>query len=99
MTGGANSMDRTRRKQTEEEPPFKERVPSTPSPRSGRGLGLLLSGLGLLYLVYPSAGLLELIPDILPVVGNLDEAAATGLLLYGLRRMGIDLLARKRVNE
>jgi hypothetical protein len=62
-------------------------------------VGFACAALGFLYLINPTAGVFELIPDILPVVGNLDEAAATGLVLYGLRRLGIDLLARKRVRE
>ncbi len=39
----------------------------------------------LLYLLNPGAGLFELIPDALPVVGNLDEAGATALLLACVR--------------
>lgn len=35
---------------------------------------------GLLYLLNPTMGFLELIPDNLPVVGNLDEGAAAVLL-------------------
>ena len=41
--------------------------------------------LALVYLLNPTAGIFEWIPDNLPIVGNLDEAAATALLLYGLR--------------
>ena len=41
-----------------------------------------------LYLVYPSAGLFELIPDFIPVIGNLDEVAATTGLLYALSNLG-----------
>lgn len=37
------------------------------------------------FLLNPTLGIFELIPDVLPIVGNLDEAAATGLLLYCLR--------------
>ncbi len=44
---------------------------------------LVLCWIGLLvavvYLLNPTAGLFELIPDVLPGVGNLDEAAAVGL--------------------
>jgi uncharacterized membrane protein YkvA (DUF1232 family) len=46
--------------------------------------------LATLYLVNPGAGVFELIPDNLPLVGNLDEAAATGLLLACLRYFGFD---------
>ena len=41
-----------------------------------------------LYLVYPSFGLFELIPDALPLVGSLDEATATAGLLYALSNLG-----------
>lgn len=50
-------------------------------------LGVLL---GALYILNPGAGVIELLPDALPVVGNLDEAAMVTLLLgclRGLRRM------------
>lgn len=42
---------------------------------------LYLTGIvGLLYLLNPTMGFLELIPDNLPVVGNLDEGAAAILV-------------------
>ncbi|MGB9754305.1 MAG: hypothetical protein C0183_08010 [Roseiflexus castenholzii] len=41
--------------------------------------------LGVVYLINPTAGVLELIPDALPVVGNLDEAAATTLIIWGIQ--------------
>lgn len=44
-----------------------------------------------LYLLNPTAGFFELIPDNIPIVGNLDEAAAIGLLLSCLAYFGIDL--------
>lgn len=43
-------------------------------------LALGFGGLALLYVINPTAGLLELLPDNLPGVGNLDEASATLLL-------------------
>ena len=49
-------------------------------------LGLLAS----LYLINPGAGNVELLPDNLPFLGNLDEATATALLLACLRHFGID---------
>lgn len=48
-------------------------------------LSLAAIALGALYVLNVGAGLFELLPDALPVVGNLDEAAATALLLAGLR--------------
>ncbi|MGQ9827313.1 MAG: hypothetical protein ACUVSY_02320 [Roseiflexus sp.] len=38
--------------------------------------------LGIIYLINPTAGILELIPDALPFIGNLDEAAATTLVIW-----------------
>lgn len=66
---------------------------------------LLVFVVGLLasfYLVNPGAGVFELIPDNLPLVGNLDEAGATALLLACLRYFGVDpisLFTRKRKDE
>ncbi|HEY9843410.1 MAG: DUF1232 domain-containing protein [Candidatus Sericytochromatia bacterium] len=47
--------------------------------------------LGLLYILNPGAGLFELLPDALPLVGNLDEALAVTLVLACLRDYGLDL--------
>ncbi len=53
---------------------------------------VLLAGLlSLVYLVNPTAGVFELIPDNLPIVGNLDEAAACAIILAAFRYYGIDL--------
>ncbi|MDW8215506.1 MAG: DUF1232 domain-containing protein [Roseiflexaceae bacterium] len=41
--------------------------------------------LGVVYLINPAAGVLEMIPDALPVIGNLDEAAATALIIWGIQ--------------
>ena len=43
------------------------------------------------YLLNPGAGFIELIPDNVPFLGNLDEAAATGLLIAALSYFGLDL--------
>jgi uncharacterized membrane protein YkvA (DUF1232 family) len=47
--------------------------------------------LSVLYVLNPTAGLFEIIPDNLPLIGNLDEAAAVALLLMCLKYFGIDL--------
>lgn len=44
------------------------------------------------YLLNIGVGVIELIPDGIPIIGNLDEAAATILLINYLRYLGIDLL-------
>jgi uncharacterized membrane protein YkvA (DUF1232 family) len=59
-----------------------------------RGLKILLYLLGMaiavLYLLNPGAGVFELVPDQLPIVGHIDEAAMMALLMSctrSLRRM------------
>ena len=41
-----------------------------------------------LYLVFPTLSVFELIPDAIPIIGSLDEAAATTGLLYSLNGLG-----------
>lgn len=48
----------------------------------------LLAGL---YLLNPGFGIFELIPDNIPLVGNMDEATATFLVISSLAFFGIDL--------
>ena len=43
--------------------------------------------LGVIYLLNPGAGVFELIPDNLPIIGNLDEAAAFALILACYRKL------------
>ncbi|MEM7144983.1 MAG: DUF1232 domain-containing protein [Verrucomicrobiota bacterium] len=60
---------------------------------------LVLMALSVAYLLNPGMGILAEIPDNLPVVGNLDEAGATALLIACLAYFGIDItriLGRKR---
>ena len=52
---------------------------------------IALGVLAALYLLNPTFGVFELIPDALPVIGNLDEAGATLILLNVLRYYGFDL--------
>lgn len=44
-------------------------------------VGLIVA---IIYLLNPTAGFLELIPDNLPLIGNIDEGAAGALLLWSL---------------
>jgi uncharacterized membrane protein YkvA (DUF1232 family) len=58
------------------------------SPPRGRGqlfLAWLGAGVSVLYLVNPGFGVFELLPDNIPGLGNLDEAAATALLIACIR--------------
>lgn len=55
---------------------------------------IIVAGLGAFsafYLFNPGAGVVELIPDNIPFIGNLDEAAAAGLLISCLAYFGVDL--------
>ncbi len=57
-----------------------------------KSIGIFISGLlALIYLLNPTAGLIELIPDNTPFIGNLDEASAMLLLIACLRHFGIDI--------
>ncbi len=53
-------------------------------------LMILLGLASLLYLLNLSVGFVELLPDNLPVAGNMDEAAAAWLLLFVLGYFGVD---------
>ncbi len=50
------------------------------------------AGLAVLYLINPTAGFIEFIPDNFPLIGNLDEIGATAILVGALRYYGIDPL-------
>ena len=49
-----------------------------------------LAALAGLYLLNPTAGILEFIPDNLPLIGNIDEAGAVLILINTLAYYGID---------
>lgn len=51
----------------------------------------LFGALGVVYLINPTAGFIELIPDNIPGIGNLDEAAAVMLVISCLSYFGVDL--------
>jgi len=50
-------------------------------------LVFLLAVIGLIYLLNPSAGLIEIIPDNIPLVGNLDEGVAAVLVWEGIKQL------------
>ena len=51
----------------------------------------LIGIISAMYLFNFGIGIIELIPDNFPIIGNLDETAATALLLSSLSYFGIDL--------
>ena len=52
---------------------------------------LLLGAISALYLLNVGAGIVEVVPDVVPFVGNLDEATATFLLLNCLAYFGVNI--------
>jgi uncharacterized membrane protein YkvA (DUF1232 family) len=54
-------------------------------------LVLVAGGVSLVYLLNPGMGGLLEIPDFLPIIGNLDEAVATTLLISCLAYFGFDV--------
>jgi uncharacterized membrane protein YkvA (DUF1232 family) len=44
----------------------------------------ILAIVGLLYILNPTAGVFEFIPDVIPFVGNLDEGVAMMLVIMGI---------------
>jgi hypothetical protein len=57
-------------------------------PGWGRALAWATIILGGLYIVNPTAGVFELIPDVVPGLGNLDEAAFMFLIFGAMRYLG-----------
>ncbi len=57
-----------------------------------KSLGVAIAGVvSIIYVLNPTAGVLELIPDNIPVLGNLDEAAAIVIILSCLSYIGVEL--------
>ncbi|QTA84794.1 DUF1232 domain-containing protein [Desulfonema magnum] len=58
------------------------------TPLSVRGVPVFLvylfSVVGLIYILNPTSGIIELLPDNLPLIGNLDEGGAFVAIWYGL---------------
>ncbi len=62
-----------------------------------KGIIIAIAGvLSAVYLANIGAGIVEIIPDNIPLAGNLDEAAATALLIYCLSYFGIKLPSARR---
>lgn len=57
-------------------------------PLSSRGfppwLVFVMAVVGLIYVLNPTMGVFEILPDNLPIIGNLDEGVAYLLLMYGI---------------
>ena len=70
-------------------PPVKAEIvdDETPSGMS-HAMSIVLAAVCAIYLVNPTFGVFELLPDNIPIVGNLDEASAAAGLLYALSNLG-----------
>jgi hypothetical protein len=68
-----------------------------------KNIFVFLAGiLSLVYLRNPGMGIFELLPDNLPIIGNLDEAGAAVLLIAALKYFGVDLtrfFIKDRINN
>ena len=49
-----------------------------------------VAAVAIIYIGNPGAGFIELIPDNVPIIGNLDEAGAVLILISVLRHYGVD---------
>jgi uncharacterized membrane protein YkvA (DUF1232 family) len=45
----------------------------------------------ILYIINPTAGFIELIPDNIPLIGNLDEAGAVFIIISALKYFGFEM--------
>lgn len=79
------------RSSTPPSPTLESGSPEPPLSKRARLLAVLGAIISGLYLVNPGAGLFELLPDAIPLVGNLDEAFFALLLAGSLRKLGINL--------
>jgi len=75
-------MDNPRQTQIQPEPP--QRAPEPTGGGMPRWLIYLLGIVGVVYLLNPTAGIFELLPDNLPIVGNLDDGVAAVLAWSGI---------------
>jgi hypothetical protein len=60
-------------------------------PTWAKGVAWATLAAGVLYLINPGLGVFELLPDNLPLVGNLDEAAAAFVVLGAMHYLGMRL--------
>ena len=62
-----------------------------PTSRLKKVIAVLVACVSALYLINPTLGLFELLPDALPLIGNLDEAFFTLALVSALGALGLEL--------
>lgn len=62
-------------------------------------VSLILMILGIIYFLNPTGGIVELIPDNIPVIGNLDEAGAAFLVWNGIKNLTKNSKEKKEAQE
>ncbi|MGK0388433.1 MAG: uncharacterized membrane protein YkvA (DUF1232 family) [Maribacter sp.] len=60
-----------------------------------KALAFIAASAAIVYILNPTFGVYELLPDNMPIVGNLDEATATAILIWGAKT----LFGKKEVEE
>lgn len=87
------------REQENDSRPMSDFVRALSEPLSKHGwptwLVYTLGVIGVIYLLNPTLGILELLPDNLPLIGNLDESVAVMLVLAGI----VEMLEGKKVRQ
>ena len=58
----------------------------------------LVGAICIVYIINPTAGLIELIPDNAPFIGNLDEAGVTAILIQCIRML-VEKGDKKKIDE
>jgi hypothetical protein len=77
-------------------PPAGRPAPPSSEPRKPRGVlatifSVFVAIVSAIYLINPTLGVFELLPDNIPLVGNLDEAFFTLALVSALGALGLRL--------
>lgn len=63
-------------------------------------IGAALVGVfSIVYLLNPTAGFFELLPDNLPLVGNIDEGAAGALLIWAISMLRNRPMKQAKIDE
>ena len=57
-----------------------------------KDFGMLIFGIiSVLYILNITFGVVEFLPDNIPIIGNIDEALATGVFIAVLQYFGVDI--------
>lgn len=61
-----------------------------------RGVAVVLAAISFVYILNPGAGILEIIPDNIPLIGNFDEAFFVAVFFSCMAYLGVDLRPFKK---